>query len=505
MSEFSKWARSAIDEILATNGAPMHWHELQKSLVHRYWDRFEGRPHSSGSAKDIDVSYRVLAEVPESYISRVDAMVRQPDMISPPEIGGERCVDLCDANSASFKAWASVAIDQALEKKKGTMHVQELKDMLVEQFHQSLESNSSSKPDADHVGLCVLASIPGGYLSHRDAFVRLSSEKRKSLASLGKWARPRRRRRFISLRASCFSQKGAKVAPCSQLATSKKSRCSPPSMRAVSRAGSSTKAPPDSEADEKVCQRDAVSSALIDSSNTSQTERTTTFAKAEAEALVSRQTEDGAAPAQGNCARPIRARGQTPKSTVRAKSSASYAAKLHAKAKLQIRRAFGPDVLEACVHVVDTSVGALSEPRGEARQDLSTRRAQRPVKRRLSKISVFDVATSTRSVFHRRRRTPQQNMDIELTASSTIDLHAKEIGQAPQEKPGIQKMWSSDDKEAFATPDIDADKTARVGCHGVACVPKFIGGKFVYVNPAKRSASNQSDLSPSYRCRSGGA
>ena len=71
-ASFEAWAIPAIDNVLATHGGCMHFHELQKIMVKQYFFA-NVKPTTS---QENQVGQGVLALIPESYLSDADSMVR---------------------------------------------------------------------------------------------------------------------------------------------------------------------------------------------------------------------------------------------------------------------------------------------------------------------------------------------------------------------------------------------------------------------------------------------
>jgi len=160
MPRFEAWACAAIDDVLVKHQGSIHWLDLQKAVVERYFH--DGPISSRHSPRVRCLSHRVLAEIPSSHLNRDDALVRLPKR--------KRC-DETDQGDGSFTSWAKTAIQDTLTLHNDAMHWQGLQRALVQRY---LEIRPVRKLKFEReVGKQVLARVPEAYLSHDDSSVHL--------------------------------------------------------------------------------------------------------------------------------------------------------------------------------------------------------------------------------------------------------------------------------------------------------------------------------------------
>lgn len=163
MPSFKAWACAAIDDVLVKHQGSMHWKDLQKAVVQRY---FHDGPVSSGHSPRVRcLSHRVLAEIPSTHLDEHDALVRLRKR--------KRC-DEKNHGDCSFTSWAKTAIHDTLTLHNGAMHWRGLQRALVRRY---LETRPARKLKFEReVGKQVLARVPETYLSHDDSSVQLCGQ-----------------------------------------------------------------------------------------------------------------------------------------------------------------------------------------------------------------------------------------------------------------------------------------------------------------------------------------
>jgi hypothetical protein len=149
----------------------MSWRQLQISLVQRYWEEVDDTILLPQTADNDTLALRILAEIPETFLSQDDGFVR----LNHEKLDGEKGVAI---PSARFEEWAVAAIDDTLTSCGDSLHIEELQSMLARRC--ALDRSRPPLPASleGHVSALMLAAIPEAYLSRKDAYVRSCRRKR---------------------------------------------------------------------------------------------------------------------------------------------------------------------------------------------------------------------------------------------------------------------------------------------------------------------------------------
>lgn len=161
------WA-DAIDEELAKAEGVLPWKRLRDVVVARFRS---ARPKTSVEDESIHGEL-ALANIPTSYLSRGDELVRLP----PGKVhssSSNQITASCLVNSISWSGWLPACQDE-LGRAGGALTWKQLQKLLVARYCEA-HRLSDKAVDKQALQCYALTQLPEEYLNREDEFVRLPS------------------------------------------------------------------------------------------------------------------------------------------------------------------------------------------------------------------------------------------------------------------------------------------------------------------------------------------